>query len=192
MMNHLILKLSMITMIITALILSMGFVNEKSTPDRSDDEAFSIESTGETGIVLAANKEADNNIVSFNWIEKGFDGQLDHIEFQLGTEKDEILSKRGNAIETGYYEGGEYFRYDDATFFINPDTDRLVAIALSIEEYDLNGTKLKKILGTPDVSERNEMEGLWMYEYYLDKYTLMFEADNENGKILFAWLRERV
>ncbi|WP_078430595.1 DUF4309 domain-containing protein [Alkalihalobacterium alkalinitrilicum] len=192
-MSHRMFKLSMITMFIIVMLFSVELVNEKLTTPLENSKIVSTkEQKVDDGVVLAANKKTDKHIVDFSWIEKGLDGQLDDIEFRIGTNKDEILSKRGTAIDTGYYEGGQFFRYDDATFFINPETNQLVAIALSTEDEDLDASKLKKALGTPDVSERNEMEDLWMYEYYLDQYSLMFEADEENGNILFAWLKKRL
>ncbi|OLO40700.1 hypothetical protein BTR23_04285 [Alkalihalophilus pseudofirmus] len=192
-MSHRMFKLSMITMFIIVMLFSVELVNEKlTTPSENSQTVSTKEPKVDDGVVLAANKKTDTHIVDFSWIEKGLDGQLDDVEFRIGTNKDEILSKRGTAIDTGYYEGGQFFRYDDATFFINPETNQLVAIALSTEDDDLDASKLKKALGTPDVSERNEMEDLWMYEYYLDQYSLMFEADEENGNILFAWLKKRL
>ncbi|MFV8827529.1 hypothetical protein [Alkalihalobacterium sp. APHAB7] len=182
-------KLSLVTLFLIVIIFSVDFVNHQfSNSNGGYDIEKTIEMSSEVGKVLAADKQ----LINSDWIEKGFEGQLDHIEFQLGTTKETILSGRGDAMDTGFYEGGEFFRYDDATFFINPETDRLVAIALSTEGYELDAAKLKEVLGSPDVSERNEMEGLWMYEYYLDKYSLIFEAEEEGGKILFTWLRERL
>ncbi|MEB1809884.1 MAG: hypothetical protein LPK26_21755 [Bacillaceae bacterium] len=193
-MKHITFKLSLVTLFVILTIFSIDFLNNQFSYNNSGYDSVdydieeTIEKSGDAGTVFAADKPMINK----DWIEKGLEGHLDHIEFQLGTEKETILASRGDAIDTGFYEGGEFFRYDDATFFINPETDRLVAIALSTEGYELDAAKLKEEFGDPDVSERNEMEGLWMFEYYLDKYSLMFEAEEEDGRILFAWLRERL
>ncbi|WP_216828161.1 hypothetical protein [Alkalihalobacterium elongatum] len=192
-MKRFLFKFSLITMLVITAIFSIDYLGGQFSVNGDDDKAELLKGNSDTGAVLAANKEEKQiNNIDLSWLEKGSDGQLNNIEFPLGTDKEQILLSRGEAIDTGYYEGGEYFRYEDVTFFINPETNRLVAIALSTEKYDLDGKKLEETLGSPNVSERNEMEGLWMYEYDLGKYSLMFEAKEEEGEILFVWLREKI
>lgn len=132
--------------------------------------------------------------IDFEWIEKGYANQLDNVDLPLGTTKEELLAIRGTPLETGYYEGGEFFQYEDVTFFVNPETNRIVAIAMNIADKQMSIKDLKRALGTPDVSEENKMEGLWMLEYHLGKNILMFESrDNDPKSIVeYVWLRERL
>ncbi|GAE29896.1 DUF4309 domain-containing protein [Alkalihalobacillus hemicellulosilyticus] len=132
----------------------------------------------------------ESESVTFDWIEKGYSGIFAPTNDRLGETFEEITEREGEPIETGYYEGGVYLQFERVTFFINPETQRSVAIALQIEEEALTEKELKKALGTPDISEMNQMDGYWMFSYDLDDYELMFEAKSKDDVIEFVWLRE--
>lgn len=154
---------------------------------------FTINAPSYLSFVYAEGEEnLTGEAIDFEWIEKGYEGQLDHVDLQLGTTKEELVSKRGTPIDTGYYEGGEFYQYEDVTFFVNPETNTVVAIAMNIADKQTTIKDLKRALGTPDVSEENKMEDLWMLEYRLGKNILMFESKDgdPNTIVEFVWLRE--
>ncbi|WP_062048441.1 DUF4309 domain-containing protein [Bacillus sp. JCM 19034] len=132
----------------------------------------------------------ESEILTFDWIEKGYSGIFAPTNDQLGETYDAIIKREGEPIETGYYEGGVYLQYGEVTYFINPETNKSVAIALQIEDQGLTHKEMKKALGTPDISEMNEMDGYWMFCYDLNEYQLMFEAKSEKDTIEYVWLRE--
>lgn len=173
-------KLKLILFTISAMLLGGLFI------------CFTINDPSHLSFAHAANEEKSKNLINFEWIEKGYAGQLGDIELKLRTSREDLLQQRGIPIETGYYEGGEYYQYEDVTFFVNPETNLVVAIAMNIADQQLMIKDIKRALGTPDVSEENKMEDLWMLEYRLGKNILMFEAeDSEPTTIVeFVWLRE--
>ncbi|GAE24695.1 hypothetical protein JCM9140_643 [Halalkalibacter wakoensis JCM 9140] len=135
---------------------------------------------------------ANNNepFLSFRWIEKGYDGTFVPIKNKVDQSSQEIYQQFGDPISRGHYEGGIYWEYDQATYFFNPDTNRCVAIAINIEEHNITSEEMKRQLGTPDQSEMNEMDGFWMYIYQLGEYELLFETEQKEGPLLYAWLKK--
>lgn len=119
-------------------------------------------------------------------------GTLLDIELPLGTTREELLAARGEPISLGSYEGGNFYEYDDVTFFINPETDKVVAIAKPIKEMKLTMEDIKYQLGSPDFEGMNEMDGLWMMEYEHNGKIVIFESWEEEGNVEFVWLRERL
>ncbi|WP_148296801.1 hypothetical protein [Halalkalibacter akibai] len=133
----------------------------------------------------------DNPFLSFSWIEKGYSGIFAPIDTELGIGEMGIRNLLGQPTKEGYYEGGRFLDYSDRTFFINPETNKSVAMAIDVKSYHLKKDDLKRTLGTPDESEFNEMDGLWMFVYKLEDYELMFEAETEDGILSHAWLRNK-
>ncbi len=135
---------------------------------------------------------SDRSFLTFSWIEQGYDGVFAPVQLDLGQSSEEISATFGPPLDQGSYEGGNYWNYGDLTLFINPMTDRSVAIALNIEDRQLTEEDLKRELGTPDRSELNNMDGYWMFVYELDQYELMFEAKSESETILYGWLIQKM
>ncbi len=148
------------------------------------------EKESEKGAVTVLSQE--NAYLSFSWIEKGYNGVFVPVNQKLGQTEREIKEVVGKPVSEGKYEGGFFLQYENVTYFINPKTKRNVAIALDINSKKLTEVDLKRTLGTPDQSEFNEMDGLWMYVYELDEYELMFEAPAEHAVLSHAWLREKI
>lgn len=134
----------------------------------------------------------ERSFISFSWIEQGYNGIFAPVQLKIGQTNHEISASFGEPAERGSYEGGDYWQYGDITFFIDPETNRSVAIALNIEKDQLTEEDLRRELGTPDRSELNAMDGYWMYVYELDEYELVFEAKSEHETILYAWLRKKM
>ncbi len=136
--------------------------------------------------------EEKESVIDFSWIEKGFKGQLVDTDLPVGTSKEELLAQKGEPLDTGWYEGGLFYQYEEETYFIHPDREVVVAIAKPISKLELNVQDVKKALGNPDIDELNEMEGLWMIEYKIGNYRLMFEAEEQDGAVIYVWLFEQI
>ncbi len=132
------------------------------------------------------------DFLRFSWIEEGYKGFFVPVNQKLGESENEIRKRLGDPESKGNYEGGSYLQYSPITYFINLDTKKSVAIALEMEKKQLTIKDLKRTLGTPDKSEFNEMDGVWMYVYKLGAYELMFEAHSEHAVLTYVWLRERI
>jgi hypothetical protein len=145
--------------------------------------------TDQAAVTVLSN---ETPFLSFSWIEKGYNGVFSPLNTELGQTDMEIREQLGQPINEGSYEGGMFLEYQDATYFINPEIKKNVAIAINIEKYNLTDVDLKRTLGTPDLSEFNEMDGLWMYVYELDEYELMFEAEGEHAILQYTWLKEKL
>ena len=126
--------------------------------------------------------------INFSWIEKAFYGELEGVTFSLGTIVDKIIAEFGTPKETGFYEGGEYFEYETATYISNPQSREVVAIARPITQFHLNAMNIKKALGTPDVEDYYEMDGLWVLAYTIGDNRLLFEFPDKNSEALYVWL----
>ncbi|MGO4887973.1 hypothetical protein ACJ2A9_09455 [Anaerobacillus sp. MEB173] len=118
-------------------------------------------------------------------------GRLFSIEQRLGTLREELEEQRGKPIATGSYEGGDFYQYHDCTFFINPEDNRIVAIAVQMEE-ELYGSDIKAIFGKPNFEGMNHMDGLWMIEYYVNENSVTFESIDEFSKIEYVWLMQAI
>ncbi|MDT8859209.1 DUF4309 domain-containing protein [Alkalihalobacillus sp. MEB130] len=132
-----------------------------------------------------------SSFLTFSWIEKGYNGIFSPIDVKVDQSAEEIIEQFGEPSIKGNYEGGEFWEYKEATFFISPDTNRSVAIAIDIQTHQISSDEMRRQLGTPDQSEMNEMDGYWMFIYDLDEYHLMFEAESEEGLLSYAWLRKQ-
>ncbi|WP_227935641.1 DUF4309 domain-containing protein [Alkalihalobacillus deserti] len=148
-----------------------------------------IEKVDESIISVLSQKQS---FLSFSWIEQGFNGVFAPINKKLGQSERELIEKLGRPVSEGNYEGGTFLQYKDITYFFNPDTKKNVAIVIDIKREQLTDEELKRKLGTPDQSEFNEMDGVWMYVYELDEYELIFEASSEHSVLTHAWLKEKI
>ncbi|ARK31192.1 DUF4309 domain-containing protein [Halalkalibacter krulwichiae] len=131
------------------------------------------------------------SFLSFSWIEKGYDGVFIPTNTKLGETEEDIRESFGVPITTGSYEGGIFLEYSQATFFINPETKKSVAIASDISDERITFKDLKRLLGTPDSIDYNEMDDFWMYVYDLDEYELVFESVSEQSELSFVWLKSK-
>ncbi|WP_100404645.1 DUF4309 domain-containing protein [Bacillus solitudinis] len=129
--------------------------------------------------------------LSFSWIEQGFYGIFEPLKLKIGTTSNELIKQFGDPENVDVYEGGIAWIYDDSTFLINSETKKVVASALNIKKKQLTTDHLKKALGTPDLTELDEMDGYLIYYYYLDDYELSFETDEESGSLIYAWFKQR-
>ncbi|WP_017727096.1 DUF4309 domain-containing protein [Halalkalibacterium ligniniphilum] len=145
---------------------------------------------GKSNQEQTANILAEATFLNQSWIEKGYDGKLAPVEIAVGASEQAVAQQLGTPKSTGYYEGGRFQEFAQATFFINEDLERVVAIALDIFSQRLTAAELTEALGSPDESYFDEMDGFWIYAYQLDEYELFFEADKEGGTLQFVWLRE--
>lgn len=161
---------------------STGELIQEKIKKESDEQPVKVTNRKDDGM--------EKDFIDFSWIERGYEGRLGAIPYELGTDKSTILNTLSEPIDSGYYEGGEFFQFEKETYFFNPLTDQLVAIAIPLEEHQFTIPDIRRALGSPDISEWNLMDDLWMIEYKLDRYRLMFEAVEEDGMVLYVWLRE--
>lgn len=131
------------------------------------------------------------SFLSFSWIEQGYNGVFVPVNEKLGQSETTLRARLGKPISEGNYEGGLFLEYKDVTYFIDPETKKNVAIAISIKREKLTDLDLKRTIGTPDQSQFNEMDGVWMYVYELGDFELMFEAPSERAILSHAWLKEK-
>ena len=127
--------------------------------------------------------------IDFSWVEKAYDGILVGATYPIGTAMNVILSKELPPIEVGSYEGGDYYQFENVTYFAHPIQEEVVAIARPIIELNLTVLDVKKALGNPDVEELNEMEGFGMMEYTIGGNRLMFEF-TEDTVVHYVWLHQ--
>ncbi|KHF40864.1 DUF4309 domain-containing protein [Halalkalibacter okhensis] len=141
------------------------------------------------GQITKVDMSQTGSFLSFSWIEQGYTGIFTPVQAYIEQSIEEVRKQLGEPIAQGYYEGGVYLEYDQATYFFDPETNIGVAIAINIGDHQLTNEEMKRQLGTPDQSEINEMDGYWTFVYKLDNYELMFEAKTEESHLAYAWLK---
>ena len=133
------------------------------------------------------NKKTEEDVVSEYIKEIFFRTNL-----KVGTSKEEVIDKLGEPIEEGMYEGGTLLDYAEITYFVNPETKRVNAIAVPAEKLELG--KWKDVEPTlkdeMKVNGYNEMEELWMEIYNWKEYDLMVERKNEGASPHYLWITE--
>ncbi|UCZ51899.1 hypothetical protein LGQ02_13665 [Bacillus shivajii] len=110
----------------------------------------------------------------------------------IGDSMDKLYSKMGNPNEEGMYEGGIYADYGKETFFINPDTNKINAIALPAEKIDekfLSEVE-NSLKGNVIMEAFNEMENLWLEIYDWKSYNVMIERKEQKSSPIYIWLTE--
>lgn len=122
-------------------------------------------------------------------------GQMDGVEFRLGTSRDQIVDAWGEPIETNPYLGGELLTYNDAFLLISPIDNSLSAIIVTQTEKPVYGvhvgmlpSEIKSILGQPFSEGMNEMTEAWDLTYKLGEIDLTFESEHEEAPTHFVML----
>ncbi|MCD8510325.1 MAG: hypothetical protein LRY73_11000 [Bacillus sp. (in: Bacteria)] len=110
----------------------------------------------------------------------------------IGDSKEELLEKHGTPQSEGMYEGGEFFDYGTLTYFVNPESNKINAIARVGDELDLDDWRLaeKELASSLKMEGMNEMEGLWMEIYDWGSYDIMIERENAEADPYYIWLME--
>lgn len=177
--------------LLTALILSistywsLSFASE-AQPDVPDDKIENDDGVNgvKEEVENVVEEEFDvNDYLTSIFINKGI---------TIGFSKEELFAEHGTPESKGMYEGGHFFDYDFLTYFVNPDTEKVVAIALSgdgvsTEDWvEVEGELADKL----KVEGMNEMEGLWMEIYDWMDYDIMIERESADAPPYYIWLME--
>ncbi|MBU9720523.1 MULTISPECIES: hypothetical protein [Bacillaceae] len=111
---------------------------------------------------------------------------------QIGSHEEELYQELGEPLETGMYNGGYYFAYDILTYFVNPDSEKVNAMAFPGEALDLAEWQQVEAEIQHDLKYTglNEMDGLWNEIYDWEEYDLMIERDTKEEGPMYLWLME--
>ncbi|MBB5172254.1 hypothetical protein [Texcoconibacillus texcoconensis] len=125
------------------------------------------------------------------WDEGRLNGS--DVTLTLGASKDDVLNRRGSPNETGMYAGGIYMDYQDITYFINPETDQMSAMAMKLEEDEGEAlrsysTRYESLLREKGM---NEKDGLWMESYRHGELEWILESEDESSPPKWAWLFDK-
>ncbi|SDY78984.1 hypothetical protein SAMN05421736_103309 [Evansella caseinilytica] len=190
-------KHRIIIIVITAIILtattywSFSFASEsRETAQKSEQQA--VDNQAETKPPAAGNlrrseaeaESADSYITSLFFTDN----------LAIGDTKAKLLDTAGEPGEQGMYEGGYFFAYEKATYFVNPDTGRISAIAVSGDIVDADAeqwAEAEAMLSDDLVlAGFNEMDGLWMEIYNWNEFDIMIERVSEDAAPFYIWLTE--
>lgn len=117
--------------------------------------------------------------------------EFTNFKISLGDSEEKIKELYGVPIETGYYEGGRFFDYEEVTFMVNPDTEKVVAIVKKERKKEMYPHDVKTLLGEPDFEGMNDMDGFWLLSYTSSNKQLLFEFKSPDSAIEFIWYREK-
>ncbi|WP_078555008.1 hypothetical protein [Bacillus alkalicellulosilyticus] len=186
--------LSFVIVCLTLLVVGCGQGDIEETQQSNEHHVKEVTEANLPSLVtkVAAETVNPSSGIDFSWIEQGYDGRLDGIPIELNASRQRVIDEMGEPLDSGSYEGGEFLDYGEVTFFINPESETVVAIAVPVSHFEIDATTLYRNLGTPDISELDHMENLWTYHYEIGDNVLLFEAEEEGGTIIYAWLRTAI
>lgn len=177
-------------LIITALILSVStYWSLSFASDTSYTETMDISEENATGDTLGNSREelevyeeTSSYIYDMFIIE----------DIYIGSTKSKLLEVFGEPETEGMYEGGHFYDYGTRTYFVNPETEKVNAIAiegtvLDVDKWDLVEDSLTSSIKFEGM---NEMEGLWMEIYDWKSYDIMVEREGEKAPPFYIWLTE--
>ncbi|MDQ0253895.1 hypothetical protein J2S74_001267 [Evansella vedderi] len=110
----------------------------------------------------------------------------------IGSEKSDLIEAFGLPETEGMYEGGEFYDYGNRTYFVNPDTEKVNAIALPGDALNMDEWEKAEeaLYSSIKLEGMNEMEGLWMEIYDWESYDIMIEREEEEAPPFYIWLTE--
>ncbi|MBU9710263.1 hypothetical protein [Evansella tamaricis] len=113
-------------------------------------------------------------------------------DVRIGSQKEELFSEMGVPLDEGMYNGGYYYSYDTLTYFVNPDTDQINAMAYPGEALDEVRWKAEEEVLEENLkfAGENEMDGIWMEIYDWNQYDVMIERIKAGDSPFYIWLME--
>ncbi|SDG92477.1 hypothetical protein SAMN05192534_10126 [Alteribacillus persepolensis] len=108
----------------------------------------------------------------------------------IGKQKQELIKKFGQPDETGWFQGGEYVKYDQAAYFLKPQSNQIHSMAVEINEHNHFQTENKEqLLGKASEAYWNEMNNLWTEVYKLSDGKLILEKKSKQAEQpVYIWL----
>ncbi|ADU30938.1 hypothetical protein [Evansella cellulosilytica] len=176
-----------ITVLVIAIILFISTYFSLTYAADSDQTTGKVENNELVDNLIEDNIDPNEEIVS-SYLHAIFVEEDIHI----GSTKSDVESTFGIADDEGMYEGGHFLDYGKRTYFVNPETSNVNAIAITAEQVDdekweLVEEALKKDL---KLEGMNMMEGLWMEIYDWKNYDIMIEREEEEAAPFYIWLTE--
>lgn len=175
-----------------------GIISQGDADENSESEAASTEED----VQPSDESNVDGNGKDYDSVdgEKSVEMDVDdfitalfiHGDIQIGDTKDMLLEKHGPPEAEGMYEGGEFLDYGKLTYFVNPDTNKINAIAVPGEELDIDKWNVveEALVTSLKMEGMNEMEGLWMEIYDWGTYDIMVEREAEDAAPYYIWLMD--
>ncbi|MDG5789502.1 hypothetical protein QA612_18750 [Evansella sp. AB-P1] len=178
---------------------SFSYASSTETPKQHEYNSLPMISEGEdwqnnekelsnTNIIPVSNKTYEDESDEQDYMEATF---IDK-EVQIGDGKDVLLKVQGEPNERGMYQGGYYFDYGMRTYFVNPETEKINAIAVPKKYLNMDKWKESEKSLLPDLKLEglNEMDGLWMEIYDWREYDVMIEREQKGDEPFCVWLLE--
>lgn len=134
-----------------------------------------------------------------NPLESFSNGKFPIIEFCVNSNISDVISKWGNPLKKGTYQGSDFYGYEKCTFFVLKEykpgskSENIIEIAINKKNTEIcKGVKIgmlpdevKKVFGVPVFEESfTENENAWLFGYKVnEKLGLIFESKAENEPI---------
>lgn len=165
-----------------------------------DHTAFNDESLRdglETGFFyLQLWNEIDSFYLSYHdlqltddFLKKGKLGQLPSSPISIGASKEQLIETIGQPVVTDWYNGGTLYSYNDIAYIID-ENDHVVAILMPGFRINTILEAVPTQIGPSTEIQYSELANTISYLYRLEKYTIAFEANEENTEVLTILLYE--
>ncbi|RNA69819.1 hypothetical protein [Alteribacter keqinensis] len=115
---------------------------------------------------------------------------FEEADVTLGESAQEVREIGDSLIEEGMYNGSYYFDYGTYTYFVDPESDEVNAIAIKAHEMNDTDWELftSELAYTKVFSGENKMDNMWMDIYETSGGDIVIERSEENGEPEFVWL----
>ncbi|WP_026690108.1 hypothetical protein [Alteribacter aurantiacus] len=114
---------------------------------------------------------------------------FEEADVSLGDMKKDVRDIQDPLVDEGYYNGGHFFDYGTYTYFVDPESNQVNAIAVKGENInDIDVEQLTEELEGQNVfSGQNEMDHTWMEIYETNGKDIIIERDEKGGEPLVIW-----
>ncbi|MFA9557279.1 hypothetical protein ACERII_08255 [Evansella sp. AB-rgal1] len=162
----------------------LDFLVDKKQVNSSNDKRMEV--------ITLSNSDNDDKALEQNKSTTDFASIFIEKEIGLGDVRKKLLDVFGEPLEEGMYEGGHFYDYGDKTYFVNPETEQINAIAVPGEKIPENvWLELEESLkDSLKLEGMNEMDGLWMEIYDWKEYDILVERIEEGSSPIYIWLLE--
>ncbi|MBU8905947.1 DUF4309 domain-containing protein [Desertibacillus haloalkaliphilus] len=137
--------------------------------------------------------DEEGNRLDNTFIEQLKNGYLPPAKYAIGTSIEKIQEKKGPPLQEGEWRGAPYLSYDNANYFYHPEAGhQVVAIERFIYDSDVTSDDVTKLLGTPDLQDKDLHDGDWLLAYELDHdFDLLFRFTASDGPLFAIELQKR-
>ncbi|MEN1760317.1 hypothetical protein AAIG11_07525 [Anoxynatronum sibiricum] len=100
----------------------------------------------------------------------------------FGLHESTILYEMGTPMDTGYYNGGTYFKYDEIVLVVDHNQEVSAVLFSDLPDAPVGTSfkKIKEIYGEPDAEGISEMDNTWFLMYTIDE-TYVVDISGFNG-----------